>query len=84
VASVLEASALLAVGLALGAATFILLAYQFAPNVTHRWVWLTPGTLLGTALWLLASVAFRMYVVNFGSVNSLTHPYFSRRRVTRF
>ena len=41
--------------------------YYFAPDVDQDWVWLTPGSVLATALWLLGSLAFRFYVVNFGS-----------------
>ncbi len=37
--------------------------YFFAPNVTHRsWRRLLPGTVLGTALWLLASLGFQAYL----------------------
>jgi membrane protein len=32
-------------------------------------VFLTPGSLLATVLWLVGSLAFRFYVVNFGSYN---------------
>jgi membrane protein len=32
-------------------------------------VWITPGALVATGLWLLGSLAFRFYVVNFGSYN---------------
>jgi membrane protein len=41
------------------------LVYHFAPNRRTRWVWLTPGSLLATGLWLLASFAFKLYVANF-------------------
>jgi membrane protein len=29
-------------------------------------VWITPGSLLATLLWLAGSLGFRLYVVNFG------------------
>ncbi|HUE86183.1 MAG TPA: YihY/virulence factor BrkB family protein [Vicinamibacterales bacterium] len=45
------------------------LIYHFAPDVDQDWVWITPGALLATVLWLLGSLAFRVYVVNFGSYN---------------
>jgi membrane protein len=50
-------------------ATAIGLIYYFAPNVEQDWVWLTPGSVLATALWLIGSLGFRIYVVNFGSYN---------------
>jgi len=43
------------------------LVYYFAPDADQEWVWITPGALTGTLLWLLASLVFRFYVVNFGN-----------------
>jgi membrane protein len=42
------------------------LVYHFAPNRRGRWVWITPGSVLATALWIVSSFAFRVYVANFG------------------
>ena len=40
------------------------------PNVEHRrWRFLTLGSVLAVALWLLASGAFSFYVSRFGSYN---------------
>jgi membrane protein len=50
-------------------ATAIGLIYYFAPDVDQDFVWITPGSLLATLLWLVGSLAFRFYVVNFGSYN---------------
>jgi membrane protein len=50
-------------------ATAIGLIYYFAPDVDQDFVWITPGSLAATLLWLLGSLAFRFYVVNFGSYN---------------
>ena len=50
-------------------ATAIGLIYYFAPDVDQDFVWITPGSLLATLLWLAGSLAFRFYVVNFGSYN---------------
>lgn len=37
--------------------------YYFAPNLRNkRWHWITPGSVVGTALWLLVSFAFRLYL----------------------
>jgi membrane protein len=47
-------------------ATGIGLIYYFAPDAEQDWVWITPGSLVATLLWLLASLGFRYYVVNFG------------------
>ena len=50
-------------------ATAIGLVYYFAPDVDQDFIWITPGSLLATLLWLVGSLAFRVYVVNFGSYN---------------
>ena len=50
-------------------ATAFGLIYYFAPNVDQDFVVLTPGSVLATALWLVGSLGFRVYVVNFGSYN---------------
>jgi membrane protein len=41
------------------------LVYHFAPNRPSRWVWITPGALVATGLWILSSFAFKLYVTNF-------------------
>ena len=43
------------------------LVYYFAPDADQEWVWITPGALAATLLWLLASLVFRFYVVNVGN-----------------
>ena len=43
------------------------IVYYFAPDAEQDWVWLTPGTLIATTLWLLASLGFKYYVANLGS-----------------
>jgi membrane protein len=45
------------------------LIYYFAPDVDQDFVFLTPGSVLATVLWLVGSLGFRFYVVNFGSYN---------------
>ena len=42
----------------------IALVYYYAPDAEQDWVWLTPGSIFATTLWLLASLAFKYYVVN--------------------
>lgn len=44
----------------------IAIVYYFAPDVEQDWVWLTPGSMFATTLWLAASLGFRVYVVNMG------------------
>ena len=40
--------------------------YFYAPNVKHRqWDWLMPGTVVGVALWLMVSFAFKLYLTLF-------------------
>jgi membrane protein len=53
--------------------------YIYAPNVKHRqWDWLKPGTIVGVALWLLASFGFKLYLgffdrfsVTYGSIGAV-------------
>ncbi|MEO7189579.1 MAG: YihY/virulence factor BrkB family protein [Vicinamibacterales bacterium] len=46
------------------------LIYYFAPDAEQEWVWVTPGSILATALWLAGSLGFRYYVVNFGNYDA--------------
>jgi membrane protein len=43
------------------------LVYYFAPDAEQDWVWVSPGALTATILWLVGSLAFRYYVMNFAS-----------------
>ena len=49
------------------ASTGIALIYYFAPDVKQELVWLTPGSVLATTLWLIASLGFKYYVANWGN-----------------
>lgn len=51
---------------------FMLLAfaliYYFAPDVREqKWIWITPGSVVGVTLWLLISFGFRLYLHFFDS-----------------
>ncbi|MFD5076835.1 YihY/virulence factor BrkB family protein [Streptomyces sp. NPDC058371] len=48
----------------------IALLYWAAPNVRGRgFRWVSPGSVLATLIWLVASAGFALYVANFGSYN---------------
>ncbi len=40
----------------------IAVIYHYAPDADQDWIWVTPGALLATALWLVSSLAFKFYV----------------------
>jgi membrane protein len=50
-------------------AAAVALVYYFAPDAEQDWLWITPGSVLATMLWIVASLAFRFYVTNFASYN---------------
>jgi membrane protein len=47
------------------------LVYYVAPNADTPFVWVTPGALLATALWLLTSLGFKVYVQNFSNYTAV-------------
>ena len=54
---------------------FVLLAfaliYYFAPNLyDQKWYLITPGSVIGVALWLLVSFLFRLYLRHFDSYSA--------------
>ena len=63
---ILAYAALLLAGAA-GAATL----YRYAPSRRKaRWVWISPGSLLVSVLWLCLTLGFGLYVANFGNYNA--------------
>ena len=54
---------------ALGVMLVAALLYYFLPDVKQEWRFITPGSVIGTSLWLLASWGFTWYAENFGSYN---------------
>lgn len=56
------------VGLAVAFTIGLAVLYRFAPDRdAPRWRWVSWGAVFATALWVLGSVAFSVYVSNFGS-----------------
>ena len=46
------------------------LLYYIAPNVKHpKFQWVSPGSIVAVITWIIASVAFGIYVSQFGSYN---------------
>lgn len=45
----------------------VALIYYFAPDAEQEWVWITPGSILATMLWLITSLLFKFYVSHFTS-----------------
>ncbi len=45
------------------------LVYYFAPAMEQAWHWVTPGSVVATALWLAASYGLRLYVKEFANYN---------------
>jgi membrane protein len=46
------------------------LVYYFAPDAEQEWVWITPGAVLGTLLWVVVSIGFKFYLANFADYNA--------------
>lgn len=46
-------------------ATGVGLIYYFGPDADQDWVWITPGAVAATGLWLLISLLFKLYIAKF-------------------
>jgi membrane protein len=46
------------------------LIYYFAPDAVQELVWITPGSIVATTLWLAISLGFKFYVAHFTSYNA--------------
>jgi membrane protein len=56
------------IGLAVGFALALAVLYRYAPDRDEpRWQWVSWGAVIATVVWIVASVAFSVYVQNFGS-----------------
>src|SRR5581483_3088346 len=49
------------------AVTAIGSVYHFAPDIKREFVWITPGAVIATGLWLAVSLGFKWYVLHFGN-----------------
>jgi membrane protein len=49
--------------------TAVGIIYYYAPDADQDWVWITPGAVLATLLWLVISLAFKVYLANWGNYN---------------
>ena len=43
------------------------LTYYVGPDAEQRWEWITPGSLIGTGIFLVFSYVFRIYIENFAN-----------------
>ena len=50
-----------------GVMLVLALLYYFLPDVKQEWRYVTPGSVMGTLLWLLMTWGFSVYAENFGS-----------------
>jgi membrane protein len=50
-------------------ATGIGLVYYFAPDAEQDLVWITPGSIVATLLWVIASLGLKLYIQFFGHYN---------------
>ncbi len=48
----------------------IAIIYYYAPDAEQEWIWITPGSVLATLLWLLTTLAFKFYVQRVASYNA--------------
>jgi membrane protein len=48
----------------------VAIVYYYAPDAQQDWVWLTPGSIVATMLWLIASLGFKFYIANVGGYES--------------
>lgn len=45
------------------------LIYYFAPDAEQDWIWITPGSVVATVLWVIASLGLKLYIAFFGNYN---------------
>lgn len=48
----------------------LVVLYRYAPDRDHpKWAWTSPGALVATMLWIVASAGFALYTANFAKYN---------------
>ena len=50
--------------------TGIGLLYYYGPDADQDWVWITPGAVAATVLWLVISLLFKFYIARFTDYNA--------------
>jgi membrane protein len=56
--------------LCIGAILVLAALYRYAPSrAVPRWRWVSRGAAIATAVWLIGSIGFSIYVSNFASYN---------------
>jgi membrane protein len=50
--------------------TAIGLVFYFGPDAEQDWAWVTPGAVVATTLWLVASLGFKIYIAKFTDYNA--------------
>jgi membrane protein len=50
-------------------ATAIAVLNYYAPDAEQDWTWVSPGAVVATVLWVIASLAFKLYLTNFADYN---------------
>ena len=45
----------------------VAIIYYYAPDAKQEWIWITPGSVLATLLWIVISLGFKFYVQHFAS-----------------
>jgi hypothetical protein len=48
----------------------IAMIYYYAPDAEQEWIYITPGSVVATVLWLLISLGFKFYVAHFTTYNA--------------
>jgi membrane protein len=48
----------------------VAIIYYFAPDAEQEWIWITPGSVVATTLWVLISLGFKFYVSHFENYNA--------------
>ena len=51
-------------------ATAIAIVYYYAPDVEQDWVWITPGSIVATVLWIAVSLALKLYYTMMPNANA--------------